>query len=174
MWVMGAVNDSLAINEFLAESHPELPLWPKDRQLRAMARSAVAEMHSGFGEIRNTYHTNFVAKYTGKIPVTEQGRKEIERFLALWNQARTVTTKRLEELGEKDDGFLFGKFGIADAFFWPVLWVSCTLFRSFLALEIISHFPFVLFSHSVSEAPVQFHLSHSEVETIVVQNARRM
>ncbi len=25
---------------------------------------------------------------------------------------------------EKDEGFLFGKFGIVDAFFWPVLWVS--------------------------------------------------
>jgi len=121
-----------------------------------MARSAVAEMHSGFGEIRNTYHTNFVVKYTGKIPVTEQGRKEIERLLALWNQARTMTTKRLGELGEKDDGFLFGKFGIADAFFWPVLWVSCALFRSFLALAIISHFPLCYFP-----AQYQRHLCNS-------------
>ncbi|KAH7384728.1 glutamine amidotransferase subunit pdxT [Cadophora sp. MPI-SDFR-AT-0126] len=116
------INDSLSICEFLAESYPELSLWPQDRQLRALARSAVAEMHSGFGEIRNTYHTNFVAKYEGKIPVTYQGEKEIRRLLALWDQARKSTVARLDALGEKDEGFLFGKFSIADSFFWPVLW----------------------------------------------------
>lgn len=117
------VNDSLAICEFLAESHPTLPLWPKDRLLRALARSAVAEMHSGFSVLRNTYDTNFVAQYSGKVPITEDGRKEVERMLKLWSEARTRTVKRLTELGAKDEGFLFGGFGIADAFFWPVLWV---------------------------------------------------
>lgn len=73
--------------------------------------------------MRNTYDTNFVAKYTGKVPITEEGRKEVERMLKLWDEARLRTLKRLEELGEKDEGWLFGGFGIADAFFWPVLWV---------------------------------------------------
>jgi glutathione S-transferase len=117
------INDSLSICEFLAESHPELHLWPKDRLLRALARSAVAEMHSGFSVMRNTYDTNFVAKYEGKIPITEEGRKEVERMLKLWGEARVRAVKRLRELGERDEGFLFGGFGIADAFFWPVLWV---------------------------------------------------
>lgn len=117
------INDSLSICEFLAESYPTLGLWPQDRELRALARSAVAEMHSGFGEIRNTYHTNFVAKYEGNVPVSEKGKKEIERMLALWDQARNATIARSQALGEKDEGYLFGKFGIADAFFWPVLWV---------------------------------------------------
>ncbi|KAH6716969.1 glutamine amidotransferase subunit pdxT [Leptodontidium sp. 2 PMI_412] len=116
------INDSLSICEFLAESYPTLGLWPQDRELRALARSAVAEMHSGFGEIRNTYHTNFVAKYEGNVPVSEKGKKEIERMLALWDQARNATIARSQALGEKDEGYLFGKFGIADAFFWPVLW----------------------------------------------------
>jgi glutathione S-transferase len=120
------INDSLAICEFLAESHPDQPLWPKDRILRALARSAVAEMHSGFSVMRNTYDTNFVAKYTGKVPITEEGRKDVERMLRLWGDARARTVKRLAELGERDEGFLFGGFGIADAFFWPVLWV-CSL-----------------------------------------------
>ena len=121
------INDSVAICEFLAESHPELFLWPKDRILRTLARSAVAEMHSGFSVMRNTYDTNFVAKYTGNVPITEEGRKEIERMLKIWGEGRLRTVKRLAELGEKDEGFLFGGFGIADAFFWPVLWVrdSC-------------------------------------------------
>jgi glutathione S-transferase len=115
--------DSLAICEFLAESNPDLPLWPKDRQLRAAARSAVAEMHSSFSVLRNSYSTNFVAKYTGDIPITDAGRKDIDRMLQLWGESRLRTSKRLRELGEVDSGFLFGEFGIADAFFWPVLWV---------------------------------------------------
>jgi glutathione S-transferase len=117
------ISDSLAICEFLAESNPDKHLWPKDRELRAMARSAAAEMHSGFDELRNTYHTNFVAKYTGRIPVTEQGAKEIKRVLTLWGDARVRTATRLKALGEVDGGYLFGNFSIADSFFWPVLWV---------------------------------------------------
>ena len=38
--------DTLAIAEYLYESHPEL--WPKDSKARAMARSVSAEMHAGF------------------------------------------------------------------------------------------------------------------------------
>jgi glutathione S-transferase len=120
--------DSLAICEFLAESHPELPLWPKDPMLRALARSAAAEMHSGFSELRNTCPGNFVAKYTGNVPVTEKARKEVERAFSLWHEARTKTAQRLKELGEEDEGYLFGKFGIADAFYWPLLWVRTRLF----------------------------------------------
>lgn len=116
------INDSLAICEFLAESYPDKLLWPKDRQLRAMARSATAEMHSGFSELRNTYHTNFLAQYTGDIPITEQGAKDIKRMLTLWGEARLKTASRLRDLGEIDEGYLFGSFSIADAFFWPVLW----------------------------------------------------
>jgi glutathione S-transferase len=118
------IPDSLAISEFLAESHPELPLWPEDRVLRALARGAAAEMHSGFSELRSTCHTNFVAMYTGKVPLTEKARQEAERLLTIWHQARTKTSERLKEIGEEDEGYLFGKFGIADSFFWPILWVS--------------------------------------------------
>lgn len=117
------VSDSLAICEFLAESHQELALWPRDRQLRALARSAAAEMHSGFVNVRDLFGTNFLGRYTGNIPVPDAARKEIERIIAIWNSARQITKARLAFLGEPDEGFLFGKFSIADAFFWPVLWV---------------------------------------------------
>ncbi|KAL7622550.1 hypothetical protein AAE478_008057 [Parahypoxylon ruwenzoriense] len=116
------VADSLAICEFLAERHSELNLWPKDPKLRALARTAAAQMHSGFSEIRNTYPTNFVGKYTGNIPVSDAAAKEIRQIVKLWSKARRNTKKRLQELGEEDEGFLFGGFSIADAFFWPVLW----------------------------------------------------
>jgi glutathione S-transferase len=117
------IGESLSIAEFLAESHPEKNLWPKDKQLRALARSAAAEMHSGFSALRNTYATNFVAKYEGNIPVGEEAKREVGRVLSVWSEARKASVKRLGELGEVDDGFLFGGFSIADAFFWPVLWV---------------------------------------------------
>ncbi|RHZ74956.1 hypothetical protein CDV55_109114 [Aspergillus turcosus] len=116
------INDSLAICEFLAESNPHLSLWPRDRLLRAMARSAAAEMHSGFTTLRNTCPTNFVVRYTGNIPVSEAAKKDIQRLFTLWDSARQAAKTRLAELGETDEGFLFGGFSIADAFFWPVLW----------------------------------------------------
>jgi glutathione S-transferase len=118
------IGDSLAICEFLAESHPELPLWPRDRQLRALARSAAAQMHSGFSTLRNLYSTNFLARYTGNVPIPEEALKDINRMLGLWDEARKATKERLAILGEADEGFLFGGFSIADAFFWPVLWVN--------------------------------------------------
>src|ERR1700681_4153594 len=43
--------DSLAIAEYLAERHDAV--WPHHAGARAWARSAAAEMHSGFSELRN-------------------------------------------------------------------------------------------------------------------------
>lgn len=82
-------------------------------------------MHSGFAELRGNYHTNFIAKYTGKVPLTDAARAEVEKCLTMWGDARKATAAQLKELGQADEGFLFGGFSIADAFFWPVLWVSC-------------------------------------------------
>lgn len=126
------VTDSLAILEFLADQNPHLPLWPRDPALRALARSAAAEMHSGFPALRNTFHTNFVARYEGLIPASRSAgaKQEIKRVLRIWDDARRVTVERLGAgvIGEdssagEDEGFLFGGFSIADAFYWPVLWV---------------------------------------------------
>ena len=73
-----------------------------------------------------------MAQYTGNIPLTDKAKQEAERVLIIWDQARTKTAERMKELGEEDEGYLFGKFGIADSFFWPVLWV-CTVHGSFPA-----------------------------------------
>jgi glutathione S-transferase len=48
--------DSLSITEYLAEAHSEI--WPSDREARAWARSASAEMHSGFSALRNVCGMN--------------------------------------------------------------------------------------------------------------------
>ncbi|KAG5207047.1 Glutamine amidotransferase subunit pdxT [Trichophyton interdigitale] len=119
------INDSLAICEYLAEVYPDLPLWPKDAALRAQARAAVAQMHSGLCSVlRASYPTNALARYTGAIPLYDGAAREVENCLKLWGESRRFTRARLAELGQEgsDEGFLFGQFGIADAFFWPVLW----------------------------------------------------
>ena len=48
----GTIADSLAIAEYLAEQFPDAGLWPKDIAARAQARSACAQMHSGFFAMR--------------------------------------------------------------------------------------------------------------------------
>jgi glutathione S-transferase len=48
----GTIADSLAIAEYLAEQFPSAGLWPKDVAARAQARSACAQMHSGFFAMR--------------------------------------------------------------------------------------------------------------------------
>jgi hypothetical protein len=108
-------------------------------------------MHAGFLHVRNCFPTNFVGSYTGNIPVTAPAGKEIERILAIWDHSRKVTSEILRDIGEKDDGFLFGHFGIADAFFWPVLWVCC--FRSFRPREIFPPNCSALFSPALQKLP---------------------
>ena len=56
--------DSLAILEYLAESHPSL--WPAAPAARAVARSISAEMHSGFGALRQHMSMNIRKRHPGK------------------------------------------------------------------------------------------------------------
>ncbi|KAI8623304.1 putative glutathione S transferase [Xylariaceae sp. FL1651] len=117
------IADSLSICEFLAEQHPDKALWPRDPQLRALARTAAAQMHSGFMALRNAYPSNFVARFTGPgIPFDDAIARDVRQLVELWSNLRVATKKRLAQLGEEDAGFLCGGFSVADAFFWPVLW----------------------------------------------------
>ena len=104
--------DSLAICETLADRHPEAQLWPKDWAARAMARSYAAEMHSGFPDLRDQLSMDFARelKLPELRPATES---QIARILASWETALT-------QYGGKD-GFLFGKFSIADCMYAPVV-----------------------------------------------------
>jgi glutathione S-transferase len=56
-----AIWDTLAICEYLAESFPDKALWPRDKAVRARARSICAEMHSGFGNLRSHCGMNIEA-----------------------------------------------------------------------------------------------------------------
>ena len=104
--------DSLAICEYLNERFPEHRLWPADPAARAVARSVSAEMHAGFTGLRGAMCVNIRARYPDKGR-TPECLKDIERILALWADCRA-------RFGAGGD-FLFGRFGIADAMYAPVV-----------------------------------------------------
>jgi glutathione S-transferase len=105
--------DSLAIAEYLAERFPDKHLWPADGAARAVARSMVAEMHSGFATLRSALTMNFSARFPGR-GWNVKVQRDIDRIVAMWADART-------RFGAGAGGdFLFGAFSVADAFFAPI------------------------------------------------------
>ena len=116
-----AIWDTLAIAEYLAEAFPDKALWPVDKAMRARARSICAEMHSGFGNLRNHCGMNNEASLpeVGAILMRDQPgvRADLARLVQMWS-----------ELLERHGGpMLFGEFGIADAYFAPV----CTRIKTY-------------------------------------------
>ncbi len=107
-----AVWDSLAIIETVADWFPEKDIWPRDPAARALARSMVAEMHSGFRALRNCMPMNIRARHVGK-GMDREVAKDIARIEELWAEAR-------RRFGKNGD-FLFGEFCAADAMFAPVV-----------------------------------------------------
>lgn len=103
--------DSLAICEYLAEQAPAL--WPADAALRAEARAVSAEMHAGFGALRQAMPMDIKASkpHDGRRP---EVLADIARIVAIWEGCRA----RFAAGGP----FLFGQFSIADAMFAPVAW----------------------------------------------------
>ena len=107
-----AIWESLAILEYLAEIFPEKNLWPKPVAARAMARSAANEMHAGFSSLRNACPMN-LRRPRRKVPMSDQVLADVARIETIWRGCR----HRFGKAGK----FLFGKFGIADAMFAPVV-----------------------------------------------------
>lgn len=107
----GVIADSLAIAEYLNEQHPQAKLWPEDVAARAQARSACAQMHSGFFALRGAMPFDLARDQAlESVPLDVQ--VDIDRIVALWSECRLVA---------KDKGpFLFGRPTLADAFFAPV------------------------------------------------------
>lgn len=104
--------DSLAIAEYCAEIAPGL--WPKDRILRALLRSAAAEMHSGFQPLRRAYPTimGAIASPAARdAAASAETRADIARIAALWAELLAAT----------GGPYLHGAApGIADIMFAPV------------------------------------------------------
>ncbi|MFA6311591.1 MAG: glutathione S-transferase family protein [Sterolibacterium sp.] len=100
--------DSLAIIEYLAERHAGV--WPADPQARAWARCAAAEMHSGFGVLRQYCGMNCgVRVRLHDLPTSL--KQDIARIDELW----------ADGLARFGGPFLAGtEFTAVDAFFAPV------------------------------------------------------
>jgi glutathione S-transferase len=106
--------DSLAIAEYVAERHPGV--WPGDPVARAWARSASAEMHSGFVALRNECSMSIGVRIRlhGQ---SEALRRDIARIDELWS----------ESLSRFGGPFLAGAgFTAVDAFFVPVAYRART------------------------------------------------
>ncbi len=99
--------DSLAIAEYLTERHPA---WPQDAAARAWARCAAAEMHSGFGALRQQCSMSCGLR----IRLHEIGpalAADVARIDELWREG-------LQRFGGP---FLAGaRFTAVDAFYAPV------------------------------------------------------
>jgi glutathione S-transferase len=104
--------DSLAICETLAERFPRAQLWPADPKSRAHARSICAEMHSGFGNLRNNMPMNVTAVLPG-MGWNVAVQRDIDRIAGMWTELR----QKYASAGP----FLFGHFTVADAFYAPVV-----------------------------------------------------
>jgi glutathione S-transferase len=100
--------DSLAICEYLAELTGRG--WPAGREARARARSACAEMHSGFASLRAQWPLNTSAR-NRRTPMTPDLQADIERIEAIWSDC----------VGRADGPWLFGEYSIADAMYAPVV-----------------------------------------------------
>ena len=104
------IHESLAICEYVAEAFPDAGLWPEDAVDRAQARAISCEMVGGFANMRAQLACHLFGRVPGFVP-TADTRSDISRVFELWSDC-------LERSGGP---FLFGRFGIADAMYFPVL-----------------------------------------------------
>ena len=102
------VPDSLAIALYLADRHPGV--WPEEPEARAFAQQAVAEMHGGFGHLRNDCTMNVGVRVSPK-PMSEGLRRNVTRVREIFE----------EGLARFGGPWLAGEaFGAVDAFYAPV------------------------------------------------------
>lgn len=108
--------DSLAIVEYLAETHSGA--WPTDKHARAWARSACAEMHSGFAALRDECSMNCSLIVDLGTPSSAL-QKDLARIVAIWEDG-------LQRFGGP---WLAGHdFCAVDAFYAPVA-IRCRGYR---------------------------------------------
>jgi len=103
--------DTIAMAETLAERHPDAGLWPANPAARALARSMVAEMHSGFSALRSDCPMQLAHQWQGFSP-SDAVRADLARLETLWSLARSTYGA--------DGPWLFGHYSLADVFYAPV------------------------------------------------------
>ena len=102
--------DSLGIALYLADRHEGI--WPQDDAARAFAQCITAEMHGGFGALRNDCTMNVGVRVTPR-PMSLPLQRNIARLKEMFE----------EGLGRFGGPWLAGaEFTAADAFYAPVAW----------------------------------------------------
>ena len=100
--------DSLAITEYVGERHANI--WPAEVSARAWARSAAAEMHSGYSALRDACTMNCGIRVKLKT-ISPALQRDLSRLEELW----------ADGLARFGGPFLTGaRFCAADAFYAPV------------------------------------------------------
>lgn len=103
------VPETIAIAEELASRHPQAGIWPQDPKARAVARVVAAEMHAGFGALRNHCPMNLRVSYSDCAPPVEV-LTDLARLETVWAWAKAQT----------GGAWLAGEYSAADAFYAPV------------------------------------------------------
>jgi len=102
------IPDSLGITLYLAERHHGV--WPTEEEARIFAQGAAAEMHGGFGHLRNDCTMNVGVRVTPK-PMSEGLQRNVQR-------GKEIFETGLARFGGP---WLAGaEFTAADAFYAPV------------------------------------------------------
>jgi len=148
--------DSLAIAEYVNESFLDGRGWPETTAARALARSVVAEMHSGFGAMRSEMPMN-VRRIPAPVTLSDSAWRDVARVQAIWDQC----------LEASSGPWLFGTFSIADAFYAPVAlrFITYKIGLTRLSAEYMSRI--------VADPAVQEWCSSASFETEVVADDER-
>ncbi len=144
--------DSLAICEYVSEKYLDGVGWPSSIDIRAEARAAVAEMHSGFSALRQAMPMN--CRALGRLVVISDAvATDIDRIDQLWSRLR---------LKYRQDGpWLFGQFSIADCMYAPLAF----RFQSYAVKlsKIAEEYRQTLFSHPSMQQWLQAAQAEPEV-----------
>lgn len=109
--------DTLAIAEYLHETHPKAGLLPTQRAARAHCRAICGEMHSGFTSLRSALPMNLKRTFPNH-KVWAKALADIDRITTIWREC----------LAQYGGPYLFGKKRtMADAMYAPVV----TRFRTY-------------------------------------------
>lgn len=104
------VGETMAMAETLAERHPGKGLWPLDAAQRMRARWMCAEMAAGYSALRSTCPMQLQYVNQG-FAAPETVCADLDRITSMWSAAFEMSGS---------DGWLFGSYSLADAFYAPV------------------------------------------------------
>lgn len=99
------LSESLAMLEYIEETHPSKPILPKDLKTRAQARMLLSWYRCGMTALRNerSAETLFYSELRSTTPLSEEAKEEVRDL-----------TKHLKALLKPGATFLFGEWSIAD------------------------------------------------------------